>query len=128
LEKGGDMKTTCKVITIKSTEETLRGAQRVMEGLMRREKVSTRPSEYSFSSFEAFRKALTLQRFQLLKVIRENNPKSIHELAKLTGRDMKNVSEDLRALKEMELVELEPHGRLKTPRVKYDEIRFEVAM
>lgn len=122
------MKATYKVITIKSAEETLREAQQVMEAVMRGEKVAPRPPEYSFSSFEAFRKAMTPQRFNLLKTIREKHPESIQELARITGRDMKNVSEDLRALVDMELVELEPHGRSKTPRLKYDGIRLEVAV
>ena len=122
------MKATCKVITIKSTEETLHEAQEVMEALMRGEKIAPRPSEYSFSSFEAFRKAMTPQRFNLLKVLRERRPKSIQELARITGRDMKNISEDLRALTDMELVELESHGRIKTPRLKYEEIRLEFAI
>lgn len=122
------MKATYKVITIKSAEETMREAQAVMEAVMRGEEVAPRPPEYSFSSFEAFRKAMTPQRFNLLKVIREKHPKSIQELSRITGRDMKNVSEDLHALVEMELVELETHGRTKTPRLKYDGIRLEVAV
>jgi predicted transcriptional regulator len=122
------MKTTYKVITIKSVEETLREAQAIMEAIMRGEEVPSRAPEYSFSSFEAFRKAMTPQRFNLLRTIREKRPESIQTLAKLTGRDMKNISEDVRALVDMELVELEPHGRSKTPRLKYDGIRLEVAV
>jgi len=122
------MKAAYKVITIKSAEETMREAKQVMEAVMRGEEVAPRPAEYSFSSFEAFRKAMTPQRFNLLRTIREKHPESIQELARITGRDMKNVSEDLRALVDMELVELEPHGRSKTPRLKYDGIRLEVAV
>jgi predicted transcriptional regulator len=122
------MKASYKVITIKSAEETMRDAQAIMEAVMRGENVEPRPPEYSFSSFEAFRKAMTPQRFNLLRVIREKQPESIQDLARITGRDMKNISEDLRALVDMELVELEPHGRSKTPRLKYDGIRVEVAV
>ncbi len=95
---------------------------------MRGETVTPRPHEYSFSSFEAFRKAMTPQRFNLLKTIREHHPESVQALARISGRDMKNVSEDLRALVDMEPIELEPHGRSKTPRLKYDGIRLEVAV
>ena len=42
---------------------------------------------------KAFRKAMTPQRFALLKVIREKQPESIKELAAITHRDMKNISE-----------------------------------
>ena len=122
------MKSSYKVITIKSPKETLREAQEVMERLARGEKVSPRPPEYSFSSFEAFRKAMTPMRFNLLRVIRESHPKSIQELARITGRDMKNVSEDVHVLAEMELIELEPHGRVKTPRLTCDGIRVELAV
>jgi predicted transcriptional regulator len=122
------MKATYKVITIKSAEDTLREAQQIMEAVMRGEDVTPRSPECSFSSFEAFRKAMTPQRFNLLKIIREKHPESIQQLAQVTGRDMKNVSEDVHILVDMGLIELEPHGRSKTPRLKYDGIRLEVAV
>lgn len=60
----------------------------VMEAVMRGENVQPQPPEYSFTSFEAFRKAMTPQRFALLKVIREKQPESIKELAGI--QDMEN--------------------------------------
>lgn len=100
----------------------------VMEAVMRGENVQPQPPEYSFTSFEAFRKAMTPQRFALLKVIREKQPESIKELAGITGRDMKNISEDVKILLDMDLIEMEKHGKNKAPRLHYDGFRLEVAV
>ena len=81
-----------------------------------------------FTSFEAFRRAMTPQRYALLKLIREATPDSVQDLARLAGRDLKNVSEDLKALLEMDLVEMERHGTAKAPRVRYTGIRVELAV
>lgn len=122
------MKATFKTITIKSHEQNMQEAVDVMEAVMRGETVQPQLPEYSFTSFEAFRKAMTPQRFALLKVIREKQPESIKELAGITGRDMKNISEDVKILLDMDLIEMEKHGKNKAPRLHYDGFRLEVAV
>jgi predicted transcriptional regulator len=122
-----NMKANFRTIGIKSLDECLSDAAACMESIERGEK-ATKTSAYYFSSFEAFRKAMTPQRFALLKVIREKQPESIQSLAKITGRDIKNISEDLKALSGMDLVSMEKHGRSKAPRLKYGGIRLEVAV
>ena len=84
--------------------------------------------EYSFTSFEAFRKALPVQRFNLLQIIREKAPESLLELASITGRDIKNISEDVEVLVEMGIVEIKRRNRAKQPRLTCDGIRIEVAI
>lgn len=122
------MKATFKTIVIKSQDQMLRECAETMDAVMRGEKVEPRELEYSFTSFEAFRRAMTPQRFALLRIIREKKPGSIKELATLAGRDMKNVSEDVKVLGEMDLLEFEKHGRNKAPRLHYDGFRLEVAV
>lgn len=49
-------------------------------------------------------------------------------LAAITQRDMKNISEDVKVLLEMDLIEMEKHGKNKAPRLHYDGFRLEVAV
>jgi len=59
-----------------------------------------------FASLEAVRALLTAKRMALLHVIRENHPKSINALAKIAGRDFKNVYADIMLLKRCGLVRM----------------------
>jgi len=122
------MKSTFKTITIKSHEQTMAEFAGICDAVIRGESVTPEEPQYSFTSFEAFRKAMTPQRFALLKVIREKKPESIKELAAITGRDMKNISEDIKVLLEMDLIEMEKNGKNKAPRLHYDGFRLEVAV
>src|SRR5674476_670440 len=96
------MKSTFKTITIKSHEQTMAEFANICDSAIRGESVKPEEPQYSFTSFEAFRKAMTPQRFALLKVIREKQPESIKELAAITSRDMKNISEDVKILLDMD--------------------------
>ena len=94
-------KATFKTIAIKSHEQTMDEFAAICDAAIRGETVEPEEPHYSFTSFEAFRKAMTPQRFALLKVIRGKQPDSIKELAAITHRDMKNISEDVKILLEM---------------------------
>ena len=122
------MKAIFKTITIKSHEQTIDEFAAICDAAIKGEKVRPEEPQYTFTSFEAFRKAMTPQRFALLKVIRENQPESIKELAAITHRDMKNISEDVKILLDMDLIEMEKHGKNKAPRLHYDGFRLEVAV
>src|SRR4030043_940089 len=73
-----------------------------------------------FDSIDNMRASLTNNRLLILKTIREHKPKSVYELARILGRDLKNVNQDLKLLSEIGLVNLErretdkkriiPHG------------------
>ena len=56
-----------------------------------------------FTSLEAIRKVLTEKRLELLRVIKEQEPDSVYELAKILKRDIKNVNDDLELLKDIGL-------------------------
>jgi predicted transcriptional regulator len=122
------MRATFKTITIKSHAQTMQECAEIMDAVMRGENVKPEEPQYTFTSFEAFRKAMTPQRFALLKVIRERHPESIKELAAITNRDMKNISEDVKILLDMDLIEMKKHGKSKAPRLHYDGFRLEVAV
>jgi predicted transcriptional regulator len=122
------MKATYKKIGIKSLDTALDEFAAVCDAVVEGKPVAPRPAEFNFTSLEAFRKALTPQRYALLRLIHEKRPGSLQELAELAGRDMKNVSEDVKKLVEMDMVEMERHGRAKSPRVNYDRIILDLAV
>lgn len=122
------MNANYRTIGIKSVEQSLAEAGAVMKAVMNGEAVQPKTPEYNFTSFEAFRKALPVQRFNLLKVIRDKRPGSLQELAAITGRDLKNISEDVKVLVEMGLVELNRHNRAKQPQLACEGIMLHIAI
>ena len=74
-------------------------------------------------------RTLTPKRLELLRLIRRNDPQSVRQLAALAGRDIKNVSTDLKVLENLGLVEAEeresPRQR-KRPVSAFDRLDMEV--
>jgi predicted transcriptional regulator len=64
----------------------------------------------------------TPRRMELLEYIRENNPSSMKNLAAETGRDYKNVYDDVLALQKAQLLELISEGKNKRPVVRLNAI------
>jgi predicted transcriptional regulator len=72
-------------------------------------------------------KILTNERIRLLQVIREKKPESISELARLLNRSQSNVSNDVKYLEGIGLLEFEEKkGPVlqKKPVVNYDAVRI----
>ena len=117
-------------IGIKSLEDVLSNAKEVMKKLERGEKVK-RESGIYFENLEAFRRALTERRLEMLHVIKEKHPSSVYELAKMLERDIKNVNVDLEYLREIGLVEIKRSKEKRErviPEVNYDVIELRVAV
>jgi predicted transcriptional regulator len=84
-----------------------------------------------FASVEAFRKAITPQRLELLKVIKTEKPSSVSQLSNIANRDLKNISEDIKFLEQVGLVEIKKSSGIEkeiTPFVGYDKILVEIAV
>lgn len=77
----------------------------------------------SFPTYEILGKVITGARLELLSLIRKARPRSIQELAKIAGRDFKNVYQDIKLLAEYGLIELKESGARKpsTPISKFSE-------
>jgi predicted transcriptional regulator len=78
---------------------------------------------------EDIAKILTSERIRLLQMIREKNPESISELAHLLDRSQSNVSNDVKYLEGIGLLELEVKNNPimhKKPLVNYDAVRITV--
>jgi len=125
------MKTKSITITIQSLAESLQAFGQVARAIQRGHPPKTITDSLSFSSLEAMRKVLTPKRLELLQVIRQERPASIYALAKTTGRDLRNVQDDVAMLVRLDLVSLSRgrHARAGvSPRVEYDQIRLDIPL
>ena len=90
-------------VRIKSVDEALADAIGAMRAIQSKKRVRKRVGEY-FESLEAVRAALTEKRFALLRLVREREPASVAELARMAKRDFKAVYRDVEALRELGLI------------------------
>lgn len=84
-----------------------------------------------FDTVEDMQKFLSPERIRLLRMVHERTPKSIYELAKLLGRDRKNVTEDIKMLEAVGLIERKAakNGKEKVELVvDYDRIQMDIAV
>lgn len=119
-------------IRIRSLGDAFEGFRKTWKALEQGKEVERQGGTY-FTSLEAARKVLTPKRLELLRTIRRESPDSLYRLARLVGRDLKNVQEDVRALAELGLVSLKKtrgaSGRSTTvPRVRFKEIEVRIAV
>jgi len=116
-----------RVLHIKAGEvaaDSLARAQRVMEALQAGEPVTP----YYGAGFASAAQALavfTPRRLELLAALREQGPLRVAELARLLGRDYKNVHGDVAALEEWLAVERAEDGRVAVP---WDEIDVRLSL
>jgi predicted transcriptional regulator len=106
---------------------------KTFEAVRRGRRIPKAPrEEVGFTSIEAARNFLTRKRLALLRTIRTRHPDSMYELAKIVGRDFKNVQEDIRLLERHGLVRIAKEARgkrkVKVPRVPFKEIALKIAI
>jgi predicted transcriptional regulator len=79
------------------------------------------------SGLDAFSRLLSKRNVELLKLIKEAEPQSVAELARLSGRPKASLMLTLKRFKTYGIVEfVESDGRRKTPRVACDRLRLEI--
>ena len=82
-----------------------------------------------FTSVESFAKVLSHRNRELLTLIAREEPGSLTELAKLSGRNKSNLSRTLKTMSRYGLVELKAGKRgTVVPRVPYDQVRLDVSL
>ena len=119
-------------IQIKAADEALEYFRETFKAVEAGRRLAGREGVY-FTSIEAARNLLTPNRLALLRAIRMKRPGSIYELAKITGRDLKNVQDDLRLLERYGLVRI-GHGRssgkrkVRIPQAVFNEIALRIAI
>ena len=119
-------------IQIRSFDDALAGFGRTFKALQAGKRVARTRGVY-FTSLEAARNLLTPRRLALLRAIRKEKPRSIYELAKIVGRNLKNVQTDLHLLEQHGLVTLaesrsRANRRIKIPKVPSNEISLKIAI
>ena len=115
-------------IGIKNLRESLQDFAATWKRLEGGRKVKKEEAIY-FDSIDTMRAVLTNNRLLVLRTIKERSPNSVYELAKILGRDLKNVNQDLKLLAEMGLVVLEKREDDKkrvVPHVDYNKILLEI--
>ena len=82
-----------------------------------------------FASTESFAKLLSAGNREPLRVIAQNAPGSLDELARITGKAKSNLSRTLRTMEGYGLVRLErdDHGRI-TPKVMHDRVEVDLPL
>jgi predicted transcriptional regulator len=115
-------------IGIRTVDDALDAFVNMGEAIERGEKVETQPVGVYFTSLNAFRKTLTQKRLELLHAIREGKPTSLHHLARIVHRDIKNVSVDVKVLSQIGLVELKEKDNRLFPIVDYERIELDIAV
>lgn len=63
--------------------------------------------EYDFSGISALRQLFSNERARLLSIIKNKQPNSIYQLAKILGRDFKSVRQDVKLLERFGFIELD---------------------
>lgn len=88
-----------------------------------------KPGTIIFPSLEAVAKMLSPARLELLGAIIKEHPKSIYALAKVVGRDFKNVHADVKMLANVGLIELRSTGKRDAfkPIAKYSGFEVDLA-
>ena len=92
-------------------------------------RVADDESKVWFTSTESFAKVLSAGNRELLRVIAEQAPGSLDELARITGKATSNLSRTLRTMEGYGLVRLErgERGRI-TPRVMHDRVELDLPL
>jgi len=121
------MKTKRIKIGFKDIRTTLDDFVDAGEALARGEQVREEAGVY-FTNIEAFRKAITPRRLELLNIIKTARPGSINQLASLARRNIKNVAEDIKLLSQVGLLETKKVRNCVAPQVDYDEIDLRIAV
>lgn len=117
-------------IGIKSLKEVLEDFAVAADAIEKGEKVKSEKGLY-FESIEGFRKALTPKRLELLRFIKDKQPKSLQELSRLTKRDMKSIVTDIEILENLDLIDMRRRKdgrRESTPTIDYERIDLQIAV
>ena len=81
-----------------------------------------------FASTESFARILSAPNREMLRIIAEQAPDSLDELAALTGRAKSNLSRTLKTMTGYGLIRMERDGRKLAPKLIHDRVVLELAL
>lgn len=109
------------VVTVKSTNEFHDDITGGIQAL-NTASPATSPPTLSFRSYDELMETLTPRALDLIEAIRQEEPASINETARVVDRDVKNVHGELRRLAQLGIIFFESEGQKKRPVVWFDEL------
>ncbi|RLM91149.1 hypothetical protein D3D01_16655 [Haloarcula sp. Atlit-7R] len=109
------------VVTVKSSDEFHEDVTADIESLEHGDSVDA-TSTLSFTSYDDLMETLTPRVLDLIEAIRREKPSRINETARVVGRDVKNVHEELSRLAQLGIIFFEEEGPSKRPVVWFDEL------
>ncbi len=118
-------------LKVKTLDEMAADFKRAWKEAGKGKSVREAAESICFDSVEDMQKFLSPERIRLLKTVHEKTPKSILELARMLERDRKNVTEDVKMLEAVGLIERKAAKRGKEKVelvVDYDRIQMDIAV
>lgn len=109
------------VVTVETPEEFHDDVTAAIDGLAAGD-TSTSPPTLSFASYDDMLATLTPRVLDLIETIRQEEPDSINDTARVVDRDVKNVHEELSRLARLGMIFFAEHGQSKAPVVWFDEL------
>lgn len=120
------------LLQVKTLDEMAAEFKRVWKNAGKGKPAPASAETICFDSAEDMQKFLSPERIRLLRAIHEKKPKSIYELAKTLKRDRKNVTEDVKMLESVGLIERKTAKRTDKKKVElvvdYDRIQMDIAV
>lgn len=93
-------------------------------GIKGLEKNSKTVADVWFDSIKSVASVLSEDNRNLLNLINENQPETITELSKLTGRAVSNLSRTMKTLEKHGIIDLEVSGKCIKPHIKYNQFHI----
>lgn len=112
-------------VRVETTEAFLERGADAIEDLSEGERPRTGPT-LSLTSYEELQRVLSPRNIELLESIREREPGSIRELARLVERDVSRVHDNVTELDRLGVIELLDDGQAKRPVMEYDRIEVDI--
>ncbi len=109
------------VVTVTSSDEFHDDVTDGIEALERGDAVASTPT-LSFTSHDDLMATLTPRVLDVIEAIRQEEPGSINETARVVNRDVKNVHEELSRLAQLGIIFFEEDGQRKRPVVWFDDL------
>ncbi|WP_137284604.1 HVO_A0114 family putative DNA-binding protein [Halorussus salinisoli] len=109
------------IVTIGNGQEMHEEGRKAIQQLTHGEPVDTPPT-VTFANEKQLDKVFNERTYTLLRVIRDQQPQSIRETARLVDRDVKNVHEELTKLEALGIIQFDENGQSKRPIFPYDDL------
>ena len=113
--------TNVLLVTVGGGEDAYEEGLEAIRSLRRDETVEA-PATVTFANEKQLGRVFDERVYQLLRVIRDEEPRSIRETARLVERDVKNVHEELTRLEALGVIRFDEDGQAKRPVFPYDDL------